>query len=252
MTNEQLAAFIKQGGNDELIPILWERIRKIMYMKSDSVYSTLQGRFQQCGVDIWDLKQSCYMAFLKAIEGYKPDTGNKFTSYLSYPFKNTVNELIGMRTQKQKNEPLNDCTSLDTPLKEDEPDSNTLVDMIADDNAVNAVELVELEDDYRVLHEAVDGLKYPQNRVINSYYFEDKSMKDIGAEMGISGQRISQILHKGLRCLRRSEPLKQLYRENQQHKTINAMQKYQTRPDMHLYITELEEKYIKLLHKTTA
>ena len=56
-----------------------------------------------------------------------------------------------MRTQKQKNEPLNDCTSLDTPLKEDEPDSNTLVDMIADDNAVNAVELVELEDDYRVL-----------------------------------------------------------------------------------------------------
>ena len=252
MTNEQLAAFIKQGDNDELIPILWERIRKIMYMKSDSVYSTLQGRFQQCGVDIWDLKQSCYMAFLKAIDGYKPDTGNKFTSYLSYPFKNTVNELIGMRTQKQKNEPLNDCTSLDTPLKEDEPDSNTLVDMIADDNAVNAVELVELEDDYRVLLEAVDGLKYPQNRVINSYYFEDKRMKDIGAEMGISGQRISQILHKGLRCLRRSEPLKQLYRENQQHKTLNAMQKYQTRPDMHLYITELEEKYIKLLHKTTA
>ena len=45
----------------------------------------------------------------------------------------------------------------------------------------------------------------PKNRVINSYYFEDKSMKDIGAEMGISGQRISQILHKGLRCLRRSE-----------------------------------------------
>lgn len=124
--------------------------------------------------------------------------------------------------------------------------------MIADDNAVNAVELVELEDDYRVLHEAVDGLKYPQNRVINSYYFEDKSMKDIGAEMGISGQRISQILHKGLRCLRRSEPLKQLYRENQQHKTLNAMQKYQARPDMHLYITELEEKYIKLLHIITA
>ena len=74
----------------------------------------------------------------------------------------------------------------------------------------------------------------------------------IGAEIGISGQRISQLLHKGLRCLRRSEPLRQLYRENQQHKTLNAMQKYQTRPDMHLYITELEEKYIKLLHKTTA
>lgn len=62
----------------------------------------------------------------------------------------------------------------------------------------------------------VDCLKYPQNRVINSYYFEDKSMKDIGAEMGISGQRISQILHKGLRCLRGSKPLLQLYRAKQQ------------------------------------
>ncbi|MBQ3037915.1 MAG: hypothetical protein IJD30_01920 [Clostridia bacterium] len=25
MTNERLAEFIQQGGNDELIPILWER-----------------------------------------------------------------------------------------------------------------------------------------------------------------------------------------------------------------------------------
>ena len=252
MTNEQLAAFIKQGGNDELIPILWERIRKIMYMKSDSVYSTLQGRFQQCGADIWDLKQSCYMAFLKAIEGYKPDTGNKFTSYLSYPFKNTVNELIGMRTQKQKHEPLNDFTSLDTPLKEEEPDGNTLVDMIADDNAVNAVELVELEDDYRVLHEAVDNLKEPMNHVIREYYFHDKKMPGIAREMGISIERVRQYKAKALRCLRGSKPLLQLYRENQQHKTLNAMQRYQTRPDMHLYITELEEKYKELLHNTTA
>ena len=50
MTNEQLAAFIKQGGNDELIPILWERIRKLMYMKSDKVYGALESRFIQCGV----------------------------------------------------------------------------------------------------------------------------------------------------------------------------------------------------------
>lgn len=100
MTNEQLATLIKQGGNDELIPILWERIRKIMYMKSDRVYSALQSRFNQCGYDVWDLKQSSYMAFLKAIEGYKPESGNKFTSYLSYPFKIIVQELTGIRTQK--------------------------------------------------------------------------------------------------------------------------------------------------------
>ncbi len=249
MTNEQLAAFIKEGGNDELIPILWERVRKLMYMKSDKVYRAMQSRFVQCGVDIWDLKQSCYMAFLEAVRGYKPDSGNRFTSFLSYPFRNTVRELAGSRVNKH--EPLNDCTSLDIPLKADEPEGITMTDTIADEAAVNAVELVELEDDYRVLHEAVDALEYPQNDVINKYYFEDKSMKDIGAEMGISGQRVSQILHKGLRCLRRSESLRQLYRENRQHEKLNAMRRYQTRPDKALYITELEKKYMELVCKNS-
>ena len=152
-------------------------------------------------VDVWDLKQSCYMAFLKAVEGYKPDGKNKFTSYLSYPFKNSVNELIGVRTQKQKNEPLNNCTSLDVPLKDDEKEI-TLADTIADETAVNAPERAELEDDYRILHEAVDNLKEPMNRVINAYYFEDKSLKDIGSEMSVSIERIRQIKAKGLRKLR--------------------------------------------------
>lgn len=209
MTNEQLAAFIKHGGNDELIPILWERIRKLMYMKSDKVYSALESRFIQCGVDVWDLKQSCYMAFLKAVEGYKPDSKSKFTSYLSYPFKNAVRELAGVRTQK--NEPLNNCTSLDVPLKDDEPDF-TLADTISDETAVNAPERAELEDDYRILHEAVNNLKEPMNRVINAYYFEDKSFTQIGKEMGISHSTVSNIKAKGLRCLRSSKPLLQLYR----------------------------------------
>ena len=251
MTNEQLAAFIKQGGNEELIPILWERIRKLMYMKSDRVYSALQSRFNQCGYDVWDLKQSCYTAFLKAIEGYKPESGNKFTAYLSYPFRTAVQELTGMRTQKQKQEPLNSCASLDMPLNKDEPEKLTLADTIADDNAVNAPERVELEDDYRVLHEAVDRLKEPQNRVINAYYFENKSLKDIGAEMRISPERVRQYKAKGLRCLRCSPLLKQLYRENLRHKQLRRLQWCQTRPDKHLYIAELEERYAKVLQFTT-
>lgn len=239
MTNEQLATFIKQGSNDELIPILWERIRKLMYMKSDNVYGALQSRFIQCGVDIWDLKQSCYMAFLKAIEGYKPDSKNKFTSYLSYPFKNAVRELTGVRVHK--NEPLNNCTSLEVPVSDDE--NITLADTLIDETAVNAPECVELEDDYRILHEAVDSLKEPMNHVINAYYFENKSIKDIGKEMSVSIERIRRIKADGLRKLRGLESLKQLYRENQQHKILSTMQKYQTRPDMHLYIAELLEKY---------
>ena len=251
MTNEQLAAFIKQGGNAEFIPILWERIRKLMYMKSDRVYSALQSRFNQCGVEIWDLKQSCYTAFLKALEGYKPESGNKFTAYLSYPFRNTVQELTGIRTKQQKQEPLNSCESLDMPLNKDEPEKLTLADTIADDNAVNAPERVELADDYRVLHEAVERLKEPVNHVISEYYFQDKKMPQIAKEMGISIERVRQYKAKGLRCLRCSTLLKQLYRENMRHEQLRRLQWCQTIPDKHLYIEELEELYAKTLQFTT-
>lgn len=251
MTNEQLAAFIKQGGNDELIPILWERIRKLMYMKSDRVYSALQSRFNQCGYDVWDLKQSCYTAFLKALEGYKPESGNKFTAYLSYPFRTVVQELTGVRTKQQKQEPLNSCESLDMPLNNDEPEKLTLADTIADDNAVNAPERVELADDYRVLHEAVDRLKEPLNRVINAYYFENKSLKEISEELGVCYQTANTYRHNALRCLRCSPLLKQLYRENMRHEQLRRLQWCQTIPDKHLYIEELEELYAKTLQFTT-
>ena len=219
MTNEQLAAFIKQGGNDEFIPILWERIRKLMYMKSDRVYSALQSRFNQCGVEVWDLKQSCYTAFLKALEGYKPESGNKFTAYLSYPFRTVVQELTGIRTKQQKQEPLN----------KDEPEQLTLADTIADDNAVNAPERVELADDYRVLHEAVERLKEPVNHVISEYYFQDKKMPQIAKEMGVSIERVRQYKAKGLRCLRCSPLLLQLYRENKRSGYTHAF----IQPDMY-------------------
>lgn len=251
MTNEQLAAFIKQGGNDELTPILWERIRKLMYMKSERVYRAMQNRFNQCGIEIWDLKQSCYTAFLKAIEGYKPESGNKFISYLTYPFRNVVRELTGCRTVKDRNEPLNSCTSLDMPLKEDGQEGITLADTIADEMAVNALERVELEDDYRVLHEAVDRLEEPLKRIINAYYFEDKSLKEIGEELGVCYQTVSAHKAKAMRRLRSSPLLLQLYHESLQHEQLNNLQRYQTRPDKHLYIAELEERHTKSLQFIT-
>ncbi|MGN0621607.1 MAG: sigma-70 family RNA polymerase sigma factor, partial [Porcipelethomonas sp.] len=176
---------------------------------------------------------------------------NMFTAYLSYPFRNVVNELTGQRTKKQKQEPLNSCESLDMPLNKDEPEKLTLADTIPDETAVNAPERVELEDDYRVLHEAVDGLKEPVNHVISEYYFQDKKTPQIAKEMGISIERVRQYKAKGLRCLRCSPLLKQLYRENMRHEQLRRLQWYQTRPDYSLYIEELEEQYAKTLQFTT-
>ncbi len=239
MNNEQLAGFIKQGGNDEFIPILWERIRNLMYKKADEVYRAYEQRFRQCGVDVWDLKQSSYAAFLKAIEGYKPERETKFTTYLSYPFKNMTAELLGARTQKQKNEPLNTCTSLDVPLNDEEPEGNTLADIIEDENAVDAVAMVEQEDEYRILHEVVNGLKYPQNYVINKYYFDNWTFTHIGDILHVSTERVRQIRQKALINLRDSDTLQELYRERRYNWLTHKLSRFEFNPVLHAEYMEL-------------
>lgn len=224
MTNEQLAEFIKQGGNDELIPILWERIRKLMYMKAAKVYCALKSRFNRCGHDLCDLRQNCYWVFLRAIEGYSAESGCRFTSYLSCPFRNVVSRMTGGLTCKEKQEPLNSCISLDQPLNEEteEQENLTLAETIADENAVDPQERVEQAEEYRLLHHAVDGLKPPMDYVINACYFEGKSLWKIGEELKLSPERVRQYKVQGLRQLRGCPGLWELYRESRCHGNTHA------------------------------
>lgn len=97
MTNEMLAQFIQEGGNDELIPILWEKVRKLLYVKADRFYSLYKSACDGSGVDVWDIRQASYSAFLDAVKAYKAGGKIKFTSYLNYPFKNAVQKLLGIR-----------------------------------------------------------------------------------------------------------------------------------------------------------
>jgi predicted transcriptional regulator len=50
-----------------------------------------------------------------------------------------------------------------------------------------------------------------------SYYFQTKTNKAISEELGVSHERIRQILAKALRELRKSNVLRQIYKEYRQH-----------------------------------
>lgn len=117
MTNKELATAI-QSGNRSLIPTLWENVQKLLYAMSDSFYRLHRELCARRGVDVQDIRQTAYSALLEAIKAYKPESESKFTSYLNYPFKNAVNGLLGLRTTRANNEPLNSSTSLDRPIDE--------------------------------------------------------------------------------------------------------------------------------------
>ena len=141
MTNEQLATLIHTGGNDELIPLLWEKVRALMYMKAGQYYRTHSETCAARGVQLWDIKQAGYLAYIAALKAFNPESGLKFLSYISFPFRNEVNELLRIRSRKA--DALNKSISLDAPIKNDEGEDTTLGDLQPDAQSMDFVERLE-------------------------------------------------------------------------------------------------------------
>lgn len=209
MTNEQLAFFIQQGDNDELIPILWGNVRKLLYAFSDRYYRAYSDSLTQCGITAWDLKQHAYSAFLKAIEGYDDSKGCKFTSYLHYPFKNAIREL---RTKDL----LNKSDSLNIPVNSEHEDIE-VIDLVADEHSLDFVEQVEQSDETeqvkKVIHIALDKLPENESDVIKERFFNNRTYADIAADKGKSIERIRQIINNALSSLRKNRDIYRLGQE---------------------------------------
>ncbi len=212
MTNELLAECIQQGNNNELIPVLWEKVQKLLYMKSDKFYRLHQISCDRSGLDKWDIRQASYIAFLEAVKAYKNDSGCKFTSFLEYPFKNAVRELLGIRTTKR--EPLNECSSLDAQIESSEGDSCSMLELIADDTALKFVEDVSVRSEAETIRQIVDTLPEPYRGIIQVHYFEGVTLKEIAERISVSGTRVRQREVKALVMLRQNDLLRKLYTES--------------------------------------
>lgn len=242
MTNEQLAAFIQQGGNDELIPILWENVRKLMYSNSRRYFNACKAQCDRSGVELWDVYQACYTAFIEAVKSYKADSGYKFTSYLDYPFKNEVRELFGTRTAKR--EPLNECTSLDKPVEQSGGDSCTLLEMVTDDTSLAFIEDIEQRCDAEIIRAVVDTLSEPYKCVIRLYFFDSVSLSDIAAKLVVSPERVRQIKNKALRILRKNRQLLLLYDEQRRHDNWIRHSRFRFSPEYCEIINQIDERQL--------
>lgn len=214
MTNEQLATFIHAGGNDELIPLLWEKVQRFVYYKARSVYNSNTTRCQRCGVELWDIQQAGYIAFIEAIRGYKPEPGYKFITFIQLPFKNAVNDLLKLKTQKQRHEPLNNCISLDTPTEDADGDTDTtLIDLQADETSTDFINELEAGELRETIRAEIEKLSERERDVIKLFYFQSKSLQEISKQMGVSGERVRQLRSRAERELRQSQTLKKIYND---------------------------------------
>ncbi len=135
MNANEIAAGVQVGQADYLQ--LWESVRGFA---RDRAYRWVRALN---GVTIDDLQQCAFLALVEAVESWDKDRG-AFLTWFNFKLQTAFTEAAGLRTERDKRDPLRMAVSLDTPLTDDE--GNTLADVVPDPAAELAVEaVVELD-----------------------------------------------------------------------------------------------------------
>lgn len=214
MTNERIAAIIAEGDSEELLPILWEKMRRFYKMLCDEYYRKHKDRCIQCGVTVDDLMQESYISMLDSIRAYgnrKPEQSElAFTSFCKYPFKNTADRLICAGRRGNPHEPLNTCTtSLDEPIGDGEDKEITRIELVPDTEAEEPYRDIEQSDYYRAIRETaksvLDGRLWD---IIDRRYFKGETLKQAAEALGVTKERIRQLETRALEKLRHSKEMR--------------------------------------------
>ena len=168
MTNEALALLIQQGDNDELIPVLWEKTNKLLFMLSAEAFSRNKEQLIRHGVELEDLNQESYNVLLGAVRAYDPEKGFVLVSYFSYQFKKLLHRLLSTSDTLDRSE----TKSLDEPLTT-ETDGCTLADIIEDPCSSSPYDHAELYGYYDTLYQALESLPNEDREVIRLMFFSD-------------------------------------------------------------------------------
>ena len=201
MEASKIAAAVQSGRAD--IPELWEAVRRFAHDRAYRWYRAMEGRG---GMVLEDYIQVAFLALLDALESWDPAAG-AFLTWYGLKLKGAFTEAVGMRTQRDKRDPIHHALSLDAPLTNNESGEDlTLADVIEDPYAAAEVEAVA-ELDYQrrrtqALATALDGLTEDQRRAVVLRHCHGLTVDQPAARMGTTKATARAAEQKGLRLLR--------------------------------------------------
>lgn len=202
LTNEQFAEFIQQG-NEDLKPVLWERCKKLLYSFAGNYYRLYTEYCDRCGVTEWDLKQQAYTAYENSFAGYDRSRGT-YSNYLMFMFKSSIRGLF------KNKDPLNYADSLDRLIDTEDEGNATVGDLIQDTEASEAFEQIEDNSVAAVVRKSVEELPDRERTVIKARYFDGRSCSHIAADIGVSAERVHQLVGTALGILHRKKAIRRL------------------------------------------
>lgn len=150
MSNEELAARVQAGDRPMLLE-LWDQVRRIALKEA-----VRWAAYRSNGVELDDLEQAGFIALMRAVDGFDPAAGTRFSTWYYPIMKDEFQRATGRRTEKQRRDPLDAAASLDAPVGENEDSATTLGELQEDSSATRALEDVEERMQQERLHAALE------------------------------------------------------------------------------------------------
>lgn len=164
-TNEALAA-LAAAGNTFALGQLWEINKGLLHRCFWQWYDRNKAVADEHGITLEDFDQEGFFAVQAAAKAYAPEKGS-FATLLGYYVQAQINKAVrgehsrlvttedGKQVRLSAN-PLNACTSLDTPFDDNDGGSATLGDLQEDPAAAQAFQTAENELYTEELHAALE------------------------------------------------------------------------------------------------
>lgn len=127
MATNEIAAAVQCGQADVLK--LWKEVRRFAIKQGLRWLRALDGKG---GATLDDLEQCAFLAMLDALESWNIDIRTEYQM------------AMGVRTKRDKEDPINSALPLDEPLTDREGDAFTIADVTPDPDAEAAFDLADI------------------------------------------------------------------------------------------------------------
>lgn len=197
MTNEKLCERI-QAGETELLAQLLDQNRGIIHTLARRYLPYVQRRG---GADYDDLSQAASLGMIVAVDHWEAARGG-FLKVATFYMRSALRDLAGIATSKRGVESMMTMLPLDAPIDQDNPDSATLSEVVADENAINPIDACADADLIEQVREAVNELPPATQEAIRRVYFDgERRPADLAAR---------KTIQKGLHLLYRNKRMRAL------------------------------------------